>query len=122
MKRNDIILGTVALIVALILLAFTKFRKVDGQQIEINIAGELYATKDIRTDEIVEIKDASGEIINVIEIKGGQAYMKSASCPDALCIKQGHIHMTKETIVCLPNKVIVKVIGEGGEQIDAIAR
>ena len=122
MKRNDIILGIVVLIGALALLGFMKFTKVDGKRIEINIAGELYATKKLSDDETIEIKNSQGEVTNVIVIENGQAYMEEASCPDVLCIKQGRIHMTKENIVCLPNKVTVKVIDEADERIDAIAQ
>lgn len=122
MKRNDIILGAAVFIIALVLLAFSKFQKVEGKQIEVSIAGEVYVIKELGSDEMIEITNDKNEIINVIVIEDGEAYMKEASCPDALCIKQGHIYMTKETIICLPNKVTVNVIGEADEQIDAIAR
>ena len=41
--------------------------------------------------------------------------MISADCPDKLCVNQHAISSNGETIVCLPNKVVVEV--EDGESL-----
>ena len=46
---------------------------------------------------------------NVCEIKDGKAYMKSADCPDQSCVRSHPISDTGENIVCLPNKVVLKI-------------
>ena len=51
---------------------------------------------------------------NVLEIKDGQARMAKASCPDLLCVRQGWIRYTGQTLVCLPNKVVITLTGEDG--------
>ena len=48
-------------------------------------------------------------------IKNGMAYMKHADCPDKLCVNTGKICRTSEKIVCLPNRVMVEVIGADEE-------
>ena len=53
---------------------------------------------------------------NVIVIEDGAVYMKSADCPDRLCVHQGKKSMNGERIVCLPNRVEVRVEG-GGEEL-----
>ena len=50
---------------------------------------------------------------NVLVIGGGEAWLSEANCPDRLCVKQGRIRYTGQTIVCLPNRLTVTV--EGGE-------
>ena len=52
---------------------------------------------------------------NVIVIEDGAVYMKSADCPDRLCVHQGKKSMNGERIVCLPNRVEVRVEGDGEE-------
>ena len=52
---------------------------------------------------------------NVIIIEDGAVYMKSADCPDRLCVHQGKKSMNGERIVCLPNRVEVRVEGDGEE-------
>ena len=50
------------------------------------------------------------------------AYMSYSSCPDHLCENTGRIKYVGETIVCLPNKVTVMVIGEDdGSGVDFVS-
>ncbi len=46
---------------------------------------------------------------NVVVIENGKVYMKSADCPDKLCVKHKKISKHNETIVCLPNRVVIEV-------------
>ena len=43
-------------------------------------------------------------------IKSGTAYISEASCPDKQCMKQGKISRAGEMLVCLPNRVVVKIV------------
>ena len=47
------------------------------------------------------------------KIKDGKVTMISAQCPDQLCRKQGPVFRPGETIVCLPNKVVLEIKGSG---------
>ena len=56
-------------------------------------------------------------------IEDGKAKMISADCPDQLCVHQSSIAKSKETIVCLPNKVVVEVQGSGDKKdYDAVVK
>ena len=72
-------------------------------------------------DTIVAPATAAGGAIAVIRISGGEAFMKWADCPDKLCIRQGKISHTGETIACLPNRVTVRVISGAASNVDSIA-
>lgn len=60
-------------------------------------------------DDTIEIKNGDGDVTNTLVIKGGVADMTSADCPDHLCVKQKAISKEGESIICLPNKVVVTV-------------
>ena len=62
----------------------------------------------------IQIKNAEGTVTNTLVIENGKADMISADCPDKLCVNQHAISSNGETIVCLPNKVVVEV--EDGEE------
>ena len=48
--------------------------------------------------------------------------MTDADCPDLLCVHQRAIDKEDETIVCLPNKVVVKVVGaKQKSDLDSVA-
>lgn len=63
-----------------------------------------------------------GSHSNTLIIANGGAYVSDASCPDKVCENQGEIRYDGQTIVCLPNKLIVYI--EGGEsfETDAVAK
>ena len=48
--------------------------------------------------------------------------MKSADCPDQICVHQRAISKNGESIICLPNKVVVSIEGAEDSQIDVVAR
>ena len=79
-----------------------------GKQIEIYVDNELYKTYDI--DDEDEIKIESEEGYNVVKIHNHGAQITEASCPDKVCIHEGFITKPSESIVCLPNKVHIKII------------
>lgn len=45
---------------------------------------------------------------NTIFISHGHIEMKSAECPDKICVKHGALESSGTPIVCLPNKVVIK--------------
>jgi hypothetical protein len=63
-----------------------------------------------------------GVTTNVLVIEDGKADMTDADCPDRLCVHQRAISRNNETIVCLPNKVVVQVTGGEESEFDSIAK
>ena len=45
---------------------------------------------------------------NVILVSNGHIEMKSADCPDKICVEHGELKSSASRIVCLPNKVVIK--------------
>ena len=93
---------------------------VEGSNIMITVDGKEYGTYSLLKDQTITIEE--GESRNIIEIKGGKAYMKDASCPDQLCVDQNEISFDKEAIICLPNKVVITVISDVESDVDGIVR
>ena len=99
-----IILGVV---VALFL--FLKFSANDGEQVIVKVDKKEIARYDLNTDREVIIDGKDGGK-NTLVIKDGKAYIKDATCPDKLCEHQGKIHMVGQSLICLPNRVIIEII------------
>lgn len=64
---------------------------------------------DASYEKIVEV-DEDGHL-NILEMKDGKIKMISADCPDQICVHSRPISKNGEMIVCLPNKVYVKIEG-----------
>lgn len=58
---------------------------------------------------------------NVLEIAHGAAAVTEANCGDHTCVRMGKISRTGETIVCLPHRLVVEIVG-GAADVDAVAR
>ena len=84
----------------------------------IEVDGAVYADYDM--DEVKGIipisTEGGGE--NRLWVQEDLVYMESANCPDQTCVKQGIIRDGTVPIVCLPHKVIVRIVG-GESGLDA---
>lgn len=55
----------------------------------------------------IEIPGKIGRCVLVIE--DGKAYMEEADCPNQICVHHSAISHKGETIVCLPNRIVIEV-------------
>lgn len=55
---------------------------------------------------------------NLIEIGDNEIRVLEADCPDKYDVKQGSISRIGETIVCLPNKLVIEI--KGVDTVDGI--
>lgn len=63
----------------------------------------------LTVDRTVELKG------NSIQIKRGKVFMAEADCKNQLCVKHKAIKKKGESIICLPNKVIIEIRQEENE-------
>ena len=61
-----------------------------------------------------------GAVTNVIEITENSVYFSHSDCPDQVCVRTGKLTRAGQIAVCLPNRVIVRLVG-AQDEIDAIA-
>ena len=119
--KNDVIfISFLAVFCIAVCLWVYKGGAVEGSNIKITVDGKEYGTYSLLEEQTITIDE--GENLNIIEIKGGKAYMKEASCPDQLCVDQNEISFDKESIICLPNKVVITVISDVESDLDGIIR
>ncbi len=120
MKKNDFFLiGGIVVLIAIILLVM-QLGKSEGRNVLVIINGQENKTFNLNEDIIYKIQHDDGEW-NTLEIKDGHVRMIDASCPDKVCVKHKSMHYNGEKITCIPNKVILKVIGGEESKLDAIA-
>lgn len=76
--------------------------------LEISVDGQITQVLPLNQDTTLTIENGDGSF-NHLFIQAGTAWIDHASCPDKVCIRQGKIQLTGEMIVCLPNRIIIKV-------------
>jgi len=119
--KNDVIfISLLAVFCIAVCVAVYKGGAVEGSKITITVDGKEYGTYSLFEEQVITIEN--GDAKNIIEIKGGKAYMVEASCPDQLCVDQNEISFDKESIICLPNKVVLTVTSDAKSDTDLIIR
>ena len=118
-RKADIILAIILIILGLIVSYTFSSDNYTGSTVYITVDGEHYAYYPLSEDREVEISQSNHT--NKITIKDGMVSMAFSDCANQDCVQHYAISKTAETIVCLPNKVIVEI--EGGESgFDAVAK
>lgn len=119
--KQDAIVILVIVALCAGLLYFYYFRTGDnGEYAIVTVDGVEYGKYSLDEEEVIQIR-IDGEVTNTLTISNGKADMTDASCPDHLCVNQKAISKDKETIVCLPNKVVVTIESNEESDIDAVA-
>lgn len=119
-RKSDFVLIIAIVLVAALLWVVLRFTSREGSYVKVTIDGQIYGEYPLN-DEL-EIRIGDDGSYNLLIIQNGEAYVSEASCPDKLCVHQGRIHYNGQSIVCLPNKVVVEVIGGEQSEYDAVAR
>ncbi len=124
-RKADIVLGIVMAVLCGILCWSVYGEGSSGAEVVISVDGEVYGRYSLDENRVIDI-DGAGKH-NSVSIENGKAFMSEADCPDGYCLEQyrsaGGIYRVNQTIVCLPNRVVVYIEngeGESGEP-DAVA-
>ena len=118
-RKADIILAILLIVLGLIVSYTLASDNTAGDTVRIKVDGQLYGSYPLSEDRTVTVDQNSH--INKLTIKDRQVSMTFSDCANQDCVKHHSISDTSETIVCLPNKVIVEIEGESSD-FDTIAR
>ena len=120
--KNDLLLIGGALVLALVaylIMTFFQGQATHNAMAVVTIDGKWYGSYSLAEDTIEKIELPDGSY-NMLEIKEGKADITEASCPDGICVNHRAVSKQSQSIVCLPNKVVVEI--ESGEEpeLDAV--
>ena len=123
-SRNSVLLFLFFILIAIeAMMFFWGQIRENGATAVVTVDGEERYRCSLYIEKEIEIDDT-----NILVIKDGVADMISADCPDQICVKHNPISKAGETIICLPNKVVVTIESLNREQktvrgeVDAIVK
>lgn len=74
----------------------------------------------LAADQDVTVTGPLGE--TTIHIAGGKASITDSSCPTKSCTQQRAIALSGQWIACLPNQVLLTIVGKGADtEVDDVA-
>lgn len=123
MKKADfIVIGVVAVVVAVMLFFLYGVNNSSGDFVQIQIDGKCTEILPLDTNSRREIETEDGGL-NILVIENRSAVMTEANCPDGICTNHKAISRTGESIICLPHKLVITVVNDKTEnnEIDAVA-
>ncbi len=104
---------------------FSKEKKHEKKYLIIESPYEKLRYKIIPQNKKIKIKGRLG--YSTILVTSNYVKMIDSPCPNKLCIKQGKIFKSGESIICVPNQIIVKIVSEKSlsmqtQEVDVICR
>ena len=115
--RLDVtVIAGILFVSALLVLGVYLFRE-EGSIVSVEINGVAAGEYPLAVDGVFPLNGGT----NVLVIENGKAYLNYSSCPDHVCERMGKISYVGESVICLPNRVAVKIVGDGPDGVDFVA-
>jgi len=103
-----------------IVLALTGARGATGSSVVIEGPDGFERFVPLASSDTVRVPGPLGE--TVVEVRDGAARVTESPCPHGLCLRMGEARSPGQSVVCVPNRVVVTVAGDGPAATDAITR
>lgn len=116
---------TIVLVIAaalgMILLLALRTGTEENLQVQIRQNGQLIREWSLDMDQEMVVER---DYRNTITTRDGRAAITESNCPGEDCVHTGWISRSGRSIVCLPNKVEIRIVGGRPEEddVDAVVR
>ena len=113
-KKSELIISIALYIILIGAIVFMLTGSKNGETVRVYSDGELVWENALDHDDVFVIEGKCTVIVSE-----GYVYVCDSTCANKLCEKCGKIRRVDQSIICIPNNVIVRISGEGGE-VDAV--
>ncbi len=103
-KRDILVILAVLGLAAL--LWFFVWQSEAGAVVKVSLDGETVKTAPLHNNGEFTVGEIPGM---VFAVENGQAFVARSDCPDKLCERMGRVSRAGQTVVCLPNRVVLTV-------------
>ncbi len=93
-----------------------------AQEAQIYRDGTLVQTIKLRAGYREELRLGGTERYNLVVADDGRVRIAAADCPDQLCVRTGWVSAAPQQIVCLPYRVVIKVVSTAPPDVDDITK
>lgn len=117
MNKNDIILVSILVIIIASLFIVLNMNQEKVKNAIVYYENDEILKINLNINKTYKVKGYNGEV--KIVVKDKKIKVAQENSPLHLCSKQGYISKSYESIICLPNRIVIKL--ESNSDIDAIA-
>lgn len=116
-KAELLLVLAIILISAGIYLYMNVLMPSNGAKVQILVDGLVTQEYDLYKSQTIVVETENGGQ-NILVIDNGSCYLDDANCPDKLCVHQGTISKAGQSIICLPHKLVIKIVGGEEQDVD----
>jgi len=117
MNKSDIKLVIILCLISFIGVFAFKFFSKEGENALVYYDGKLIKTIDLSVDSDYVVNGENGDVL--VNVKDGKIKVNDENSPLHLCSKQGYISESYESIVCLPNRIVINI---NSDDYDAVVK
>lgn len=116
-NKNDILLIIPLLIISAILIFIMNIKKEANNIAKVYYDGKLIKKIDLSINKIYNIKGYNGNV--KIKVKNHKIRVIEEKSMKHICSKNGYINKSYQSIICLPNKIVIEI---DGSKIDTVVK
>ena len=118
-KKADIILAVLLIAAGFAASYILSFGQESGDELVITADGSEFGTYSLLEDREITVKQDGH--INKVTINDGKVSMSFSDCKGQDCVEHSDISLSGESIICLPNKVVLEITGSD-DGYDSVAK
>ena len=116
-KGDWIAIALVIVLIGVSTVGFWPKKQEQNAMIQIYQNNELIRECSLDAEETISVE---GTYHNTIQIQDGKVAITESDCPGEDCVHSGWINSMGRSIVCLPNRVEIRITGEA--EVDFVVR
>ncbi len=89
-----------------------------GTTVLVEVDGQVRHKAGLMNGTVFSVQGVVGEL--VVEIREGTVAVIRADCPNKICVRTGRRSRSGDIIVCVPNKTIIRIVGEKEAGVQAV--
>lgn len=121
-RKNDLVLILLMLVIGVlgvaVIIYIQREDTISGEAL-VTIDGKEYGRFPLDEDRVEHIQ-VSESSYNILEIRDGHADITDASCPDSVCVNHWKVSKKNQSIICLPNKLVVTIVNGAESDVDIV--
>lgn len=108
-QRGDwLVIAAVLVLAACVAALFWPGGNAESAMLQIYRNGKLMQEISLSKDQTLQV---DGDYHNTVSIQNGRAAITRSDCPGEDCVHSGWISASGRSIVCLPNRVELRIVG-----------
>jgi hypothetical protein len=90
---------------------FLAGQKKEGHRVIVEQQGKIVFSAPLAQNREELFTGPAGETLMVIRER--EVFIQRSDCPRKVCVAMGSIHRTGDVIACVPNRILIRIAGEG---------